>query len=154
MSVVPADGVNKAAKDPLTPLRQHVLALIKARSGRATAYELVADLAAEKKSAAPATIYRALHYLIERGDVRRIATTNTFIISELAHASHQVVMVCTHCGAISFVHDEVLTQALQDAARDAKFSVAGQETEVKGTCRLCSDAGVHQNSNRFELKRK
>ncbi|OXC78050.1 Fur family transcriptional regulator [Caballeronia sordidicola] len=148
-SVAPAYGFSKNAKEHLTPLRQHVLALIKARGGQATAYELVADLSAEKKSAAPATIYRALHYLIERGDVRRIATTSTFIISERADGRHQVVMVCTHCGAIMLVHDDVLHTALVTAAHDSHFLIVGQETEVKGICQVCTDAGVGENSNSF-----
>ena len=90
---------------------------------------------------APITIYRALHFLMERGLVRRVATTSTFMACSDVDRQHEVFIVCKRCGSVSVLHDEALQRTLEDAARTAHFLVDGQETEIKGLCESCSGGG-------------
>jgi Fur family zinc uptake transcriptional regulator len=125
----------------LTPQRRQIFALLLRRGGRATAYQLLDDLrAVSSANVAPATIYRALHFLMEKGLVRRVATTSTFMASCDVEGQHEVFIVCKGCGSISVVHDEALQRMLEDAARAAHFVLGGQETEIKGLCETCSVA--------------
>ena len=129
----------------LTPLRRHILALLLDRGGRATAYQLLDDMQAAGANGvgarAPITIYRALHFLMEQGLVRRVATTSTFMACGDIDGQHEVFMVCKRCGLVSVVHDAALQRTLEDAARTAHFVVDGQETEIKGLCESCSGPG-------------
>jgi Fur family zinc uptake transcriptional regulator len=124
----------------LTPQRRQVLALLLSRGGRATAYQLLEDMHATRANASPVTIYRALHFLMEQGLVRRVATTSTFMACSHVDGQHAVFMVCKRCGSVSVVHDEALRRKLERAARTAHFVVSGQETEIKGLCESCSGA--------------
>src|SRR5258708_5410218 len=54
---------------------------------------------------APITIYRALHFLMEQGLVRRVATTSTFMACGDIDGQHEVFMVRKRCGLVSVVHD-------------------------------------------------
>ncbi|MFL9911957.1 Fur family transcriptional regulator [Paraburkholderia sp. RL17-337-BIB-A] len=125
----------------LTPRRRQVLALLLSRSARATAYQLLEDMRAVRTKTAPSTIYRALHFLMEQGLVRRVATTSTFMVCGDVDGQHEVFMVCKRCGSVSVVHDETLRKTLECAARTAHCVVDGQETEIKGLCESCSYAG-------------
>jgi Fur family zinc uptake transcriptional regulator len=125
----------------LTPQRRQVLALLLSRGGRATAYQLLEDMRAVRTNTAPSIIYRALHFLMEQGLVRRVATTSTFMACGDLDGQHEVFMVCKRCGSVSVVHDEALRRTLEGAARTAHFVVDGQETEIKGLCESCADAG-------------
>jgi Fur family zinc uptake transcriptional regulator len=124
----------------LTPQRRQVLALLLSRGGRATAYQLLEDMHATRANASPVTIYRALHFLMEQGLVRRVATTSTFMACSDVDGQHAVFMVCKRCGSVSVVRDEALRRKLERAARTAHFIVNGQETEIKGLCESCSVA--------------
>ncbi|TCG05912.1 hypothetical protein BZM27_30280 [Paraburkholderia steynii] len=122
----------------LTPVRRMVLALLVARGGHASAYELLADLAQHGRRAAPPTVYRALRFLTEAGLVRQISTTRAFELCELAQDSHTVMLVCTCCGATMPLHDKSLRSVLAACAQLARYEVDGAHTEVHGRCPHCA----------------
>src|ERR1700692_2815786 len=89
----------------LTPLRRHILALLLYRGGRAPADQLLDDMQAAGANGvgarAPITIYRALHFLMEQGLVRRVATTSTFMACSDVDRQQEVFIVCKRCRSVS-----------------------------------------------------
>ncbi|MGZ8196385.1 MAG: transcriptional repressor, partial [Methylosarcina sp.] len=63
----------------LTPIRHQVLSLIWESHKAVKAYELLDRLKPLKNAAKPATIYRALDFLIEQGLIHRIESLNAFV---------------------------------------------------------------------------
>ena len=125
----------------VTTLRRQVLALLLNRGGRASAYELINDLPSIGRRSSPTPVYRALDFLMEIGLVKRLSSTNTFIVSPESGpddgGEHPVFLVCASCGAVQIVASPNLKHVLAEAARESKFRLEGGHTEVKGVCSTC-----------------
>ena len=63
----------------LTPIRNKVLELIWESHKAVKAYELLDRIKPLKEAAKPATIYRALDFLIEQGLIHRVESLNAFV---------------------------------------------------------------------------
>ena len=63
----------------LTPIRHQVLALIWESHKAVKAYELLDRLKPLQQAAKPATVYRALDFLIEQGLIHRVESLNAFV---------------------------------------------------------------------------
>ncbi len=127
----------------LTPLRRDVLDLIWRASSPVTAYQLLDQLKAIRKSAVPPTIYRALDFLIENRLIHRIERLNAFIPcaeAEHAHADAQF-LICKNCGVVTEIDDHVVTAALASAARAKGFLPGRAIIELDGLCAACAGQG-------------
>ena len=62
-----AEGVCRARRQNLTPIRRHVLQALLATHRPLGAYEIIESLARKATRPAPITVYRALDFLIENG---------------------------------------------------------------------------------------
>ena len=62
-----------------TPLRRRVLELVWSSHGPVGAYELLDELRAERRGAAPPTVYRALDFLMGNGLIHRIESLNAYV---------------------------------------------------------------------------
>lgn len=126
----------------LTPLREAVLALILAAPGPLTAYQLLDQLKATRKSAVPPTVYRALDFLIENRLVHRIEKLNAFVPCTDAEARHHDVqfLICDKCGTVAEIGDEAVAQALAKAAAKQGFRPANSMVELDGVCGACTAA--------------
>ncbi len=128
----------------LTELRRSVLMLILQASGPLTAYQLLDQLKAVRKSAVPPTVYRALEFLIENRLVHRIERLNAFVpcteSAEVAHThGHHAVqfLICVTCGAVSEIEDDAVAAALAQAAAKSGFSPHHAIVELDGVCASC-----------------
>ena len=63
----------------LTPLRRRVLELVWKSHEPVKAYDILQTLSAEKKGAAPPTVYRALNDLMKKGMVHRLESRSAFV---------------------------------------------------------------------------
>src|SRR5690606_13920340 len=111
------------------------------------AYELLEEIRAIDPSATPPTVYRALDFLLAEGLVHRVDTLNTFIAcGDADGAPHNLLVVCTGCGAVAEIHDDVVRGRLAERIENAGFQLAGGEMEVKALCAACqarqADIGV------------
>ncbi|HZT44784.1 MAG TPA: Fur family transcriptional regulator, partial [Gaiellaceae bacterium] len=81
--------------------------------------------------------YRALDVFVEDGLVRRTDFGDGRALYEIAaeHRHHHVV--CTACGAVVHVHDDVLQDALRRVARESHFVLADTEVTFYGICAAC-----------------
>ena len=123
----------------VTTLRRQVLALLLNRGGQASAYELIDDLPTIGRRPSPPAVYRALDFLMDVGLVKRLSSTNTFVVSPAnrPNSQHLIFLVCVSCGAMETVASSNLQRALADAARDYNYRIEGCHTEVKGLCWSC-----------------
>jgi Fe2+ or Zn2+ uptake regulation protein len=84
-----------------------------------------------------ATVYRALDVLVEEGLARRTEIGGRALYEMAAeHLHHHVV--CTRCGAVTHVHDEIVRTALQDVARESGYTLADEELTFSGLCPACA----------------
>jgi len=130
----------------LTPLRRAVLNLILAAEGPLTAYQLLDQLKAVRKSAVPPTIYRALEFLIENRLVHKIERLNAFVPcseADQAHGDrHHAVqfLICGRCGTVAEIEDDAVTAALAKAAAGRGFKPQHAMVELDGLCASCQSA--------------
>ena len=82
----------------LTPIRQQVLELIWENHKAVKAYDLLDRLKPQMDAAKPATVYRALDFLIEQGLIHRVESLNAFVGCRCSdHQHEQLLLICNHC---------------------------------------------------------
>lgn len=131
-----------------TPIRRKVLELLLKHERSLKAYELLDEIRAIHPNATPPTVYRALDFLLEEGLVHRVDTLNTFMAcGDAAGAPHNLLVVCTGCGTVAEIHDDIVRNRLADRIKHAGFRLAGDEIEVKALCQDCLAASGHAHSH-------
>lgn len=124
----------------LTELRREVLTLVFKAKGPVTAYQLLDQLKATRKSAVPPTIYRSLEFLLENGLVHKIERLNAFV--SCAEADHQHAdaqfLICKTCGAVTELEDHAISEAIALAASKRGFSPSRTVVEMDGVCANCA----------------
>jgi len=84
-----------------TPLREKVYELMLEKRGPMGAYELLDGLKETESSAKPATVYRALDFLLDFGLIHRLESTNAFVACYHFGCHHPVqFLICDSCGDV------------------------------------------------------
>lgn len=128
----------------LTPLRRRILELIWMSHRPIGAYSLLAELARERRGAAPPTVYRSLQFLLGVGLVHRIQSLNAYVgctAEGVAHASQ--FLICGACGSAAELADATIVRTLNERARRLRFVVQRQTVEIEGLCPDCQGAERH-----------
>ena len=124
----------------LTQIRHQVLELILSSHQAVKAYDLLDRIKPLQSSAKPATIYRALDFLIEQGLIHRIESLNAFIGCNCSEHQHeQLLLICNRCNEVEERHAEQVMQALAEEASAANFVVHNKSIEVQGICAKCTE---------------
>jgi Fur family zinc uptake transcriptional regulator len=122
-----------------TPVRRKVLELIWSSHESAKAYDLLDTLRAFDPAAKPATIYRALDFLLEQGFIHRVESLNAFIGCCGPEQRHDLLLlICERCHT---VEERPAVGVMAAAAREiesAGFSPRRQSFEVHGVCAECA----------------
>lgn len=122
----------------LTPLRSRVLEIVWQEHKPMGAYDILAVLAAEGRSAAPPTVYRALEFLQGQGLVHRIASLNAFVgCSRPGHPGSGQFLICRSCGNAAELNDGGVERAITRSAASQGFSVHAHTVEISGVCPDC-----------------
>jgi len=135
-----ADAVNlcRSRGARLTPLRSRVLAIIWQQHKPLGAYDILAVLNGEGRSAAPPTVYRALDFLLEQGLVHRLSSLNAFVgCSRPGHAGSGQFLICRSCGNAAEVNDHDVERAISRSALSHGFTVNAHTVEISGVCSDC-----------------
>lgn len=142
------DALDKAAEIclerglRLTPLRRRVLELVWQAHKPVGAYTVLGQLSEDGRKAAPPTVYRALDFLLEEGLIHRIASLNAFIgCTSPGHMNFGQFLICSKCAEVIELHDENITNAINQGAADIGFEVQGQVIEIVGLCPRCKKEG-------------
>jgi len=122
----------------LTPLRARVLEIVWQNHKPLGAYDILAVLAAEGRSAAPPTVYRALEFLLEQGLAHRLSSLNAFVgCSRPGHAGSGQFLICRSCGNAAELNDTGVERAITCSATSRGFAVHRHSVEISGMCRDC-----------------
>lgn len=125
----------------LTPIRRRVLEILLRRHTSLKAYELLDEIKVLQPGAAPPTVYRALDFLVEQGLIHRLDAINAWTAcTDAAGTPHDVLVVCTRCGAVAELSDPQLSHQLAVCVAEAGFILTGHETELRALCRTCQSA--------------
>lgn len=122
----------------LTPIRYKILELIWESHQAAKAYDLLERIKPLQFSAKPATVYRALDFLIEQGLIHRVESLNAFIGCVCSERKHDLLLlICKHCGQIEERPAPEVMTALSDEIAAAGFTLHGKALEIHGICAQC-----------------
>lgn len=123
----------------LTAIRHQVLELIWESHKAVKAYELLDRIRPLQAAAKPATIYRALDFLLAQGLVHRVESLNAFVgCSCSGHQHEQLLLICKQCEQVEERMAAGVMQVLAEEFRQAGFSAHSKAIEVHGLCRRCS----------------
>ncbi|MDH3638836.1 MAG: transcriptional repressor [Gammaproteobacteria bacterium] len=138
-AIAAAESVCGSHKARLTPLRKTVLGLVWDSHKPAGAYDILEQLRAERDRVAPATVYRALDFLIEHGLIHRIESLNAFVgCSDPRNPHSGQFMICQRCKTVAELADPDIHRAVEQRARSLGFAVDRQTVEVIGVCDACA----------------
>jgi Fur family zinc uptake transcriptional regulator len=131
----------------LTPIRHQVLELIWESHKAVKAYELLDRIKPLMDAAKPATIYRALDFLIEQGLIHRVESLNAFVgCSCSAHQHEQLLLICNNCQEVEERSAPEVMQALSQEIKQAGFIVHSKAIEIHGVCEKCVETMAGEQS--------
>lgn len=130
----------------LTPIRRKVLEILLTEHRSVKAYELLDLIRDVQPGAAPPTVYRALDFLVEEGLVHRLDAINAWAACmDAAGEPHDLLVVCTQCGAVAELSDPALTRILEERVAEAGFALSEHETELRALCAKCRPRDTHSH---------
>lgn len=122
-----------------TPLRRRVLELVCSNHEAVKAYDLLEALRAFDRSAKPATVYRALDFLLEQGFIHRIESLNAFVgCSDFEHQHELLLLICDRCHRVEERPAATVMNAVAEEISAAGFHVRYKALEVHGLCASCA----------------
>lgn len=136
-----AESACRARRLRLTPIRREVLELVWQGHRPVKAYELLDQLRASGRRAAPPTVYRALEFLLEAGFIHRLESLNAFIgcgDPQTPHAGQ--FLICRSCSAVAELDVPAIADVVSREARDVGFRVDSFRVEIEGLCPECARA--------------
>jgi Fur family zinc uptake transcriptional regulator len=122
-----------------TPIRRKVLELIWESHRAVKAYDLLDRIKPSEPTAKPATVYRALDFLIEQGLIHRVESLNAFIGCNCSEREHELLLlICGRCGEVEERPALEVMSALASEIKDAGFAPLRKAVEVHGLCAHCA----------------
>mgnify|MGYP001290721946 CR=1 FL=1 len=123
----------------LTPIRYQVLELVWDSHKAVKAYDLLDKIKPLQPAAKPATIYRALDFLLEQGLIHRIESLNAFVgCRHSGHPHEQLMLICKQCHEVEERPAPEVMRVLGDETVQARFSVHSRAIEIHGICAKCA----------------
>ena len=133
-----AEAACRSRGGRLTRTRRAVLEILLRSSTPLTAYEMLDLLRQGDASATPASVYRCLDFLLDRGVAHRLETTRAYVACgypEHPHAGQ--FLICRQCGTVVETEDERVTAATEQLGHRLGFSLDQRTVELLGLCGAC-----------------
>jgi Fur family zinc uptake transcriptional regulator len=128
----------------LTPIRRKVLELIWESHRAVKAYDLLDRIKPLEQAAKPATVYRALDFLLEQGLVHRVESLNAFVGCCCAESQHELLLlICNRCQQVEERPAPDVMAVLASEIQQAGFAVHRKAIEIHGLCAECAAAEAH-----------
>jgi Fur family zinc uptake transcriptional regulator len=125
----------------LTPIRRQVLELVWESHRAVKAYDLLDRMKPVRQAAKPATVYRALDFLIEQGLIHRVESLNAFIGCNCSERRHErLLLICEQCREVEERPAPAAMEAVAVEIRSAGFTAHRQAIEIHGLCARCAGA--------------
>jgi Fur family zinc uptake transcriptional regulator len=126
----------------LTEQRRRVLEILCAADRPIGAYEILDAMREGRRALAPPTVYRALDFLLEQGLAHKIESLHAFVGCDHPGEPHvSQFLICGHCGRVTELEDEGVTESLRNAASETGFEPARPVVELIGLCAGCARGG-------------
>ena len=123
----------------LTPMRRQVLELIWESHRAVKAYDLLDRIKPKAGTAKPATVYRALDFLMEQGLIHKVESLNAFIgCSYSEHQHQQLLLTCSQCQEVEERPAEEVMEAIAKELERAAFIIHHKAIEIHGMCCRCA----------------
>lgn len=123
----------------LTPIRHKILELIWESHQAVKAYDLLERIKPFNDSAKPATVYRALDFLIEQKLIHRVESMNAFIGCNHMEGKHELLLlICENCNVIEERPAPEVMKSLFEELNQAGFNAHRKTIEIHGDCSRCS----------------
>jgi Fur family transcriptional regulator, zinc uptake regulator len=123
----------------LTAIRYQVLELIWDSHKAVKAYDLLDKIKPLQPAAKPATIYRALDFLLEQGLIHRIESLNAFMgCGHSGHPNEELKLICVQCHEVEERPATELMRALANEIKEAGFLQQSRVIEIHGVCAKCA----------------
>ncbi len=121
-----------------TVQREKVYSILLQYEHAVGAYDLLDELKKTEESAKPATVYRALEFLLDMGFVHKVESDNKFIVCHHFGCSHPVqFLICDNCGTVQEIQSDGLQEKLDKQAQSVGFTITRQTIEAHGKCAKC-----------------
>lgn len=121
-----------------TPQREKVYHIMLLKRRPVGAYELLDNLKETEDSAKPATVYRALDFLLDFGLIHKLESTNSFVACHHFDCNHPVqFLICDSCGDVAEIQSTGIEGKLNDQAEQVGFLISKQTIEAHGLCQEC-----------------
>ncbi|MDD2737617.1 MAG: transcriptional repressor [Methylomonas lenta] len=126
-----------------TPIRREVLELIWESHRAVKAYDLLDRIKPQTGSAKPATVYRALDFLLEQGLIHKVESLNAFIGCSFSDRRHeQLLLTCVKCHEVEERPGEHVMEAIAKELEQAAFTMQHKAIEIHGICGRCASKSV------------
>lgn len=123
----------------LTPIRHKILELIWESHQAVKAYDLLERIKPFNDSAKPATVYRALDFLIGQRLIHRVESMNAFIGCNHLETQHDLLLlICERCHEIEERPAAKVMESLSQELNCAGFAAQRKSIEIHGLCSRCS----------------
>lgn len=123
----------------LTPPRQVVLLLIHRAVDGIKAYDLLREIRQMLPKAAPAVVYRPLHFLLQTSLIYKVNSCQLFKFNRLnAYIAASALFVCPLCNKQSLVEDQGLMQALYRLLKVNHYAAEENIVEIVAHCESCA----------------
>lgn len=122
-----------------TPIRREVLELIWESHRAVKAYDLLDRIKPKAGTAKPATVYRALDFLLEQGLIHKVESLNAFIGCSFSDRQHeQLLLTCVKCHEVEERPGERVMEAIAKELEQASFTIQRKAIEIHGICGRCA----------------
>lgn len=122
-----------------TPIRREVLELIWESHRAIKAYDLLDRIKSHVRTAKPATVYRALDFLLEQGLIHKVESLNAFIGCSFSDRRHeQLLLTCVQCHEVEERPGERVMEAIAEELEQAAFTLQRKAIEIHGICGRCA----------------
>lgn len=123
----------------LTPMRRQVLELIWESHRAIKAYDLLDRIKPTSGTAKPATVYRALDFLLEQGLIHKVESLNAFIGCSFSdHLHQQLLLTCSRCLEVEERPAAGVMEAIDRELEQAAFIIHHKAIEIHGICARCA----------------
>lgn len=121
-----------------TEIRKQIFELIWESHRAVKAYDLLDKIKPQLGSAKPATVYRALDFLLEQGLIHKVESLNAYIGCSHAERKHeQLLLTCIKCHEVEERTGERVMAAIAHELHEAGFVHQYKAIEIHGLCVKC-----------------
>lgn len=133
-----AETTCRSAGLRLTAQRRKILELVWSNHAPVKAYDVLERMHSDNPKTAPATVYRALEFLIDAGLVHKIESLNAYVgCGDPSQPHIGQFFICDQCGAVAEINEPKITQLINQEAKQLGFQSQRQVIEIKGHCPEC-----------------